>query len=122
MRGRTRVGLTLDDESRAAIRDLAGEEIGFIDFARDREQLAVRWIELDEGRRRWGLGMDAVRLMEAEASRRWGVREARAEVPISVGLALYFWLRLGYRPAEPVRDELDTMSMVRDLKEQEHDS
>ena len=117
-----RVALALDDDSRAAITDIAGEEIGFVGFAIDGEWLEVGWIEVKEDRRRWGLGMDAVRLLEDEAARRWGVHEARAEVPVGVGLALYFWLRLGYRPAEPVREDADTMSMVRELKELEHGS
>jgi hypothetical protein len=61
-------------------------------------------------------------LLEAEAVERWGVRGVRANVPRDVGLALYFWLRLGYRP-EGISDResgsgrRDTMGMVRELDE-----
>jgi hypothetical protein len=35
-----------------------------------------------------------------EAHLRGEARHIRAAVPLDVGLALYFWLRLGYRPVE----------------------
>jgi hypothetical protein len=97
--------------------DADGVEIGHIDTALEDGWLEVRWIELEAGRRRWGLGMDAVRALEVEAAERWGVREVRAHVPMGVGLALYFWLRLGYRPEDPVRTDGDAFVMVRGLAE-----
>jgi hypothetical protein len=113
-----RVGLRLPDDAggRVLITDADGQEIGHIEAAVDGRRLDVRWVEVEVGRRRWGLGMDAVRLLEEEVSRRWKVGEVRAVVPVEVGLGLYFWLRLGYRPEEPVRCEGDAMAMVRELK------
>jgi ribosomal protein S18 acetylase RimI-like enzyme len=119
-----RVALPLADwnESRVAITDPTGEEIGFIDCSVRDGWLDVRWIELAVEHRRRGLGAEAVQLLEAEAAERWGVRGVRANVPRDVGLALYFWLRLGYRP-EGISDResgsgrRDTMGMVRELDE-----
>jgi hypothetical protein len=116
-----RVGLRLPEGAggRVLITDADGEEIGHIDAAVNGERLEVRWIEVDVSRRRWGLGMDAVRAIETEAVRRWGVRSARAEVPLGTGLALYFWLRLGYRPLgvqTEKQPDNERMLMVRELK------
>jgi hypothetical protein len=109
-----RVALDVVSDSRATI--LVGEsEIGRIEFAVEHGRMDVGWIEVEASRRRWGLGMDTVRALEVEAVRRWSVRSARAEVPLGVGLALYFWLRLGYRPEEPVRSDGDAFVMVRGL-------
>jgi GNAT superfamily N-acetyltransferase len=57
-----------------------------------------------EARRR-GLGADAVQLFEEAVARRYGVRHFRAGVNAGNGLALYFWLRLGYRPSVTTGDE-----------------
>jgi GNAT superfamily N-acetyltransferase len=106
--------------ARATVVDAAGEEIGHVDFRRDGRVLEVRWVEIGPERRRWGLGMDAVRVLEAEAVERWDVREVRAQVPVGIGLALYFWLRLGYRPlaVEAVDGpRAGNMVMVRKLEE-----
>jgi len=61
--------------------------------------LTVAFIALARGRRGWGLGSEAMRLLEAEAARRFGSRRFLAGVDPRNGLGLYFWLRLGYRPA-----------------------
>ena len=87
-----------DSGERRAIMDEVGKEIGYVEFALGDGWLDVWWVELAVEHRRRGLGVDAVRLLEVEARRRWGVRGIRAEVPVENGLALYFWLRLGYRP------------------------
>jgi ribosomal protein S18 acetylase RimI-like enzyme len=102
--------------SRIAIAGESGEEIGFVDCSVSDGWLEVRWIELAVEHRRRGLGAEAVRLLEAEAEERWGVRGMRAHVPRDVGLALYFWLRLGYRPEVAVAGEGDTMAVVRELE------
>lgn len=47
--------------------------------------------------RGFGYGSEAVRLIET-ASR---AKRFRAVVAKSIGLAFYFWLRQGYRPASP---------------------
>ena len=88
-----------DSGEQRAIIDGSGEEIGFVEYRVSEGWLEVRWVELTVEHRRAGLGVEAVRLLEVEAERRLGVRGLRAEVPVENGLALYFWLRLGYRPA-----------------------
>jgi len=100
---------------RIAIIGQTDEEIGFMKVVGHDGWLDVRWIELAAEHRRRGLGVDSVRLLEAEAVERWGVRGVRARVPRDVGLALYFWLRLGYRPESEAVGEGDTMAVVRAL-------
>ncbi len=48
-----------------------------------------------------GYGLEAVRLLEAVAVERGIARRFTAWVEKQDGLGLYFWLRLGYRPAGP---------------------
>ena len=97
-------------------------EIGFVAYAvgiPDDGWLTIAEIELDEKHRGWGYGSEAVRLLEEEAHRVNGARSFRADVEASNGLGLYFWLRLGYRPATEEeafwRSDADggTISMVR---------
>jgi GNAT superfamily N-acetyltransferase len=59
--------------------------------------LTIETIAVVEGQRGWGYGSEAVRLLEAEAK----AARCRADVDARNGLGLYFWLRLGYRPAGP---------------------
>jgi RimJ/RimL family protein N-acetyltransferase len=77
----------------------------------------IAWIALAEEVRRWGLGVDAVLLFEEDAVRRRGVRQFRAYVDARHGLALYFWLRLGYHPLGPELDEQghSVMRMAREV-------
>ena len=58
-------------------------------------------IVMSDGQRGWGFGSEAVQLIEERLLRREGVRRFRARVDKGIGLALYFWLRRGYRPARP---------------------
>jgi GNAT superfamily N-acetyltransferase len=113
-----------DSGERRLIVDTGGE-IGFVEFGVRDDWLDVRWIELEAGRRGWGHGSEAVRLLEDEARGR-GVSQVTVEVPAGSGLAMYFWLRLGYRPAgrenrksknekRKAADRPDTMQMVRGL-------
>jgi len=75
------------------------EAIGLIEYVVRDAWLAVPFVALAKVYRGWGYGSEAVRLLE-----KWAVREGiaerfRAEVDVRNGLGLYFWLRLGYRPA-----------------------
>lgn len=63
----------------------------------ERGALVWTWLAVGEAWRAFGYGGVAVSLVERGA-RRGGARRARARVPASNGVALYFWLRLGYRP------------------------
>ena len=86
----------------------------------DKGCLAIDFVAMAAGRRGWGYGSEAVGLVEDWAT---GSRKSRrfvAEVDARNGLALYFWLRLGYRPARPdevfwrAPDEDDIIAMVRE--------
>jgi GNAT superfamily N-acetyltransferase len=74
----------------------------------------IDWLELAPDQRGWGYGSDAIRLLEARQKN----VAFLAEVDPLNGLALYFWLRLGYRPARSDeifwrdRNERSIISMV----------
>lgn len=86
---------------------------GAIAFTIEGDTLTVLRMEIAPGLRGWGLASEAVRLVEQRA-RGQGVRSFRADVDVRNGLGLYFWLRLGYRPAEPGMDAQgrDALPMV----------
>jgi len=63
----------------------------------DEDALVWTWLAVGETWRAFGYGGVAVALVE-RAARRLGATQARVRVPASNGVALYFWLRLGYRP------------------------
>jgi GNAT superfamily N-acetyltransferase len=77
--------------------------------------VTVEWLALADGQRGWGYGSEAVRLFEERH------RDARflAQVDPRNGLGLYFWLRMGYRPARAdevfwrAPDEGGIIAMVR---------
>ena|SRR5437867_6549719 len=81
--------------------------------------LTIRFIELAPQFRGWGYGSEAVQLLEAEAILSGITQGLQALVPTHNGLALYFWLRMGYRPAAPgdafwrFEDGDATMAMIR---------
>jgi GNAT superfamily N-acetyltransferase len=81
--------------------------------------LELRFLAMAKALRGWGYGSEAVRLIEASGmARRYAARVADGN-----GLGLYFWLRMGYRPADagqlPQLDNEpeDGITMVRDQKE-----
>ncbi len=94
--------------------------IGLLDYRLGEPEpgrLAIGFIAVAKGYRGWGYGSEAVRLLEAEAARRWGAQGFRAGADMRNGLALYFWLRLGYRPGEAAPDSpaREAMPMVRTI-------
>jgi GNAT superfamily N-acetyltransferase len=54
----------------------------------------IRLIVIHRTHRGWGLGAEAVLRMEEQV----GAREVWVPIPPDNGLAVYFWLRLGYHP------------------------
>ncbi len=81
--------------------------------------LTIRQIVMVPALQVHGYAAEAVVLLEEEAQRRGLTRHFLATVGPNRGLDLYFWLRLGYRPAHP--DEVpwpgspprDIIAMVR---------
>jgi GNAT superfamily N-acetyltransferase len=86
----------------------------------DKGWLAIDFVALASGRRGWGYGSEAVRLVEDWAIGSRKSNRFLAKVDARNGLALYFWLRLGYRPARPgevfwrAPDEEGNIAMVRE--------
>ncbi len=125
------------EEERAALGWEAGHSIltitrpdkpppaGAIAFTIEGDTLTVLRMEIAPEARGRGYGTEAVRLLERWAETERGLRRFEASVPVDQGLALYFWLRLGYRPAAAAeavwrRDgEEGTISMVRISKNRE---
>lgn len=87
------------------------EPIGVVEYDVCDAGLMVEFLGLAKVYRGWGYGSEAVRLLEEWAVSEGVARWFRAEVEARNGLGLYFWLRLGYRPAES--SDRDTFVMVR---------
>lgn len=112
---RRRVEKARADESRTlAVISRADEKapVGVVDYRTTGGELIVDFIALAIGHRGWGLGSEAVLLLEETAR----VGRCRAGVHAANGLGLYFWLRLGYRPAGvwPEDGGGDMIAMVRE--------
>ena len=67
----------------------------------ERGWLSVEAIAVEPGLSGQGYDAEAVRLLEGEALERGLASRFWAPVRHDDGLGLYFWLRLGYRPALP---------------------
>jgi RimJ/RimL family protein N-acetyltransferase len=59
---------------------------------------SISFLAMDPARRFRGLGGEAGLALERHGRERLGLRRFYAGVPEGRGLAVYFWLRLGYRP------------------------
>jgi RimJ/RimL family protein N-acetyltransferase len=78
------------------------EPVGLLEYCADdpaRAWLRTAFVAIVPGRRGFGYGSEAVRALEGRAATSRGVTSFLAEIDPRNGLALYFWLRLGYRPA-----------------------
>ena len=87
--------------------------------------LVWTWLAIDARWRAYGFGGAAVPLYE-QVGRELGAETALAPLPPDNGVALYFWLRLGYSPqrtvrlpegARPAGVKDDALWMVRQLAE-----
>ncbi len=85
----------------------------------ERGWLSVKAVAVEPGLNGQGYDTEAVRLVEGEVLRRGLASRFCAPVRHDDGLGLYFWLRLGYRPAAagenpwPGGAPRDMMSMIR---------
>jgi hypothetical protein len=92
---------TLPSAQAVLVSDKSGEPLGLIVLLADRPEpgaVSVPLVAIAPQRRFSGLGGEAVLAVEREVRARWGVHRCYAPVPDGRGLAVYFWLRLGYRP------------------------
>ena len=92
------------DKARATTRIIErdGERAGVLIYrlhARKRGAAIIELIATPPEHARRGSGMKAAALLEDELYAR-GVREIFAPAPATHGIAMYFWIRLGYRPLE----------------------
>lgn len=78
--------------------DAAPVDVGACVAGLERQDLVWSWLAVGEPWRAFGYGGAAVPLVE-RAAQKQGAQAARVRVPASNGVALYFWLRLGYRTA-----------------------
>ena len=74
-----------------------GESVGVIVIEEDSEGPWIARIEVAVEHRGYGAGAEAAWLL-AEALAARGVPRIRAWAPPNVGLAVYFWSRMGFRP------------------------
>src|SRR5438105_1242585 len=95
----------------AIVRADEDEPIGLLEYEVRDGRVTMPFIALAKGYRGWGYGSEAVRLLEEWALRERIAQRFRAEVDVRNGLGLYFWLRLGYRPAEESGSP-DTLVMI----------
>jgi len=74
---------------------LKSETIGFLSHAASRGGVTIHALAIVPMHRNLGYGAEAVYALEALAPARGSVT---ALVPLANGLAIYFWLRIGYHP------------------------
>lgn len=104
---------------------LVGGEAGaqsFIELERRaprRDAACVRFLAVPPDRRRLGIGHRTALALEERLAA--STKQMYVSIPARLGLALYFWLRLGYRPltqrdwpAPP--DDQPSVWMVRELR------
>jgi hypothetical protein len=71
-----------------------------LESAPDAGAAIIPLLAIAPNRRFVGLGGEAGLALEAQIRARWGAQRIYAPVPDGRGLAVYFWLRLGYRPLQ----------------------
>jgi len=86
-------GVLISDSDGTAI----GMAVVFCDSPAPRDA-TIAFLAVDPARRFRGLGGEAGIELERHLRGRWGFERVYAPVPEGRGLAVYFWLRLGFRP------------------------
>jgi GNAT superfamily N-acetyltransferase len=84
----------------------AAEEVALgilVTLRKEGMPLVVRALAIRESMRNLGYGAEAMYALESTAARPGII----ATVPVTNGLAIYFWLRVGFRPAFPLRPDFD---------------
>lgn len=93
-----RVRLVPEDGPTLAVERLAdGVRVGRLTLAAVGETLEVRCLVIDDARRGYGAGSEAANLLVRSAEGA-GWRHIRAWAHPSLGLSVYFWMRMGFRP------------------------
>ncbi len=107
-----------EGSSQILTNDAASALIAFQTAAPERDAAQVDFLAVAPGRRRLGIGGSVALGVERRLKSK--ARRLYALVPASIGLALYFWLRLGYRPlarknSPAMPSNNDSVWMVRTL-------
>lgn len=87
----------IDSTSVALAIEATGE--AFLEYeagAPARGDAVVRFLAVEPGCRRLGIGYRTALALEERLARK--AKQCYVAIPARLGLALYFWLRLGYRP------------------------
>ena len=92
-----------------------GNVVGALSARIEASSAIWTWLAIDARWRAFGYGGAAVPLFEDAASQR-GANEALVPLPADNGVALYFWLRLGYVPLRS-GDVSDRVWMRRSLSD-----
>lgn len=92
----SRHGLEEADGQIAIIRLADRLRVGTVALARDGASLAIESVCVDEEHRGHGAGTEAVRLILSAIG--GSAERVTAMAPPDIGLAVYFWTRLGFRP------------------------
>jgi GNAT superfamily N-acetyltransferase len=93
--------VAIDGGNGALVADTAGAPVGacVVTFDAPVEgAVSVPLVAVVPEQRYRGLGSEAALMLEAHLRARHRVERVYAPVPDGRGLAVYFWLRLGYRP------------------------
>jgi hypothetical protein len=91
----------LSISSAVLVRDASGEAIGLavaLVGLPEAGSASVPFLAIAPERRFRGLGGEAGLMLERHLRRKFGIQRVYAPIPDGRGLAVYFWLRLGYRP------------------------
>jgi GNAT superfamily N-acetyltransferase len=85
------------DSEVAIVRRVDGEPTGSVSLERDGTGVFIVRLCIQDGFRGYGLGSEAARLV-LDATAAAGFTHVRAWAPPDLGLAVYFWFRMGLRP------------------------
>jgi GNAT superfamily N-acetyltransferase len=86
-----------DDGGVSIVRLRDGERVGHIRIEEQKGSLTIRALCVDEAQRSYGCGSEAGYLV-VRAAEAAGFERIRAWAPPNLGLAVYFWFRMGFRP------------------------
>lgn len=79
------------------VRRADGQTVGTIALESTGDEFIVRSLCIDPGARSYGAGSEAALLLN-QAFDAAGARRVRAPAAPDLGLSVYFWIRMGYRP------------------------
>ena len=92
------IGYWIRPSNQTTTLNLTDPIVGAVSLRKKNRQLQWMWLAVDQSVRGWGYGASAVDTIERQAIKKNNLTDACVLVPINNGIALYFWLRLGYRP------------------------